>query len=58
MKPKRQLQIKYTFIDNEQMQHQEKLDNAYDAIFDDIEIADIERINNKVEYEKGHSHTS
>ena len=35
----------------EQSERQKRLDDAYDVIFDEIEIEDMERINNKNEYE-------
>lgn len=51
MKSKKTIQIKYSFVDYEQTERQKRLDDAFDAVFDEIEIEDAERINNKNEYE-------
>ena len=41
MKPKKQLQVKYLFVNCEQSDRQKRLDDAFDVIFDEIEIEDI-----------------
>lgn len=51
IKPKKELQIKYLFVDCEQLDRQKRLDDAFDLIFDEVENDDIERINKKDEYE-------
>jgi hypothetical protein len=51
MKPKKKLQITYSTVDYEQKEHQKKLDDAFESIFEDIEMVDLERINNRYEFE-------
>lgn len=48
---KKQLRIKYKFTDYEQAELQKRLDDAFDVLFDEVEIDDIERIDGKNEYE-------
>ena len=51
MKPKKQLRIKYSFVDYEQAERQKRLDDAYDVIFDELDAEDLERLDKKNEYE-------
>lgn len=51
MKPKKQLQVKYFFVDYEQSGRQKRIADAFDVIFDEIE-EDMERTNDKNEYEQ------
>ena len=55
MKPKKQLRIKYSFVDYEQSERQKRLDDAYDVIFDELDAEDLERLDKKDEY--GHPAT-
>ncbi|HUD18940.1 MAG TPA: hypothetical protein VMR81_00655 [Patescibacteria group bacterium] len=55
MKPKKQLRIKYSFVDYEQAERQKRLDDAYDVIFDELDAEDLERLDKKDEY--GHPAT-
>lgn len=48
----KKLQVKYSFVDYEQSERQKRLDDAYDVIFDELDAEDLERINNKNEYEQ------
>ena len=50
MKPKKQLSVKYSFVDYEQVERQNKLDDIFDFIFDELDILDTERIDKKDEY--------
>ena len=43
MKTRKQLQVKYIFVDYEQKDWQKRLDDAFDILFDEIEI-DNERV--------------
>jgi hypothetical protein len=52
MKSKKQLSVKYSYVDCEQSERQKRLEDAYDVIFDEIDIEDLECINNKNEYEQ------
>ncbi len=52
LKVRKLLSVKYAFVDYEQLDRQKRLDDAFDVIFDEIEIDDTERINNKYEYEQ------
>lgn len=51
MKSKNQLQVKYSFVDYEQADCQKRLDDAFDLIFDEIEIENLERIDMNHDYE-------
>ena len=46
MKSKKKYQIKYTFVDYEQAERQKRLDDAFNVIFEELELENIERINN------------
>lgn len=48
---KKPLRVEYRFVDHEQLDRQKRLDDAFDVIFDEIELDDTERINNKNKYE-------
>lgn len=52
MKCKKDLKINYRFIDYEQLECQKRLDDAFDVLLYEIEIEDLERINNKNDYEQ------
>ena len=52
MKAKKQLQVKYSYVDCEQSERQRRLDDAFDVIFDQIEMDAVEDFSNKNEYEQ------
>ncbi len=58
MKIKIPLSVEYSFVNYEQLACQKWLDDAFDSIFDEIELEDSERINNHNEYENRHTFTS
>lgn len=51
MKHKNKLLVEYMLSDYDQSERQKRLDDAFDVIFDEIEVENIERINSKNEYE-------
>lgn len=51
MNSKKKLNIKYTFVDYEQMERQKRLDDAFDMLFDEIEADDLEHTNSKDKYD-------
>ncbi len=51
MKPKKKLQVRYSFADHEQKERQKRIDDAFESIFEELELKEIERINDKNEYE-------
>lgn len=51
MKTKKPLSVEYRFVDYELLARQKRLDDAFDLIFDEIELKDSDRINNQNEYE-------
>lgn len=51
MKRKKELMFKYSVVNSEQTERQIKLDDAFDVVFDELDILDTEHIDNKDEYE-------